>query len=154
MTLERINERLNQWIDRQYHVSIHSTIQTTPLQCYTKKLHLVRPAPKNLSDYFRCATKRKVNKDRTVSLYGVEYEAPLGLIGRTVTLRYHADDLTRIEVFAADRSCGFLSSLEPQINVHVKRETLVPNAPSAPVDIPIKHHKGGQLFKGEIIDEL
>ncbi len=49
---------------------------------YLAHLHLLRSAPKNLRDYFRVPARRKVDKDRTVTLNGKLYEAPVGLIGR------------------------------------------------------------------------
>ncbi len=65
------------------------------LSRYLKHAHLVREAPTDLNGHFRMRTTRKVDRDRTVSLNGWLYEAPVNLIGRTVTLLYNEDDLAR-----------------------------------------------------------
>ena len=41
--------------------------------------------------------RRRVAKDRTVALAGRLYEAPIALIGKQITLLYHAHDPARIE---------------------------------------------------------
>ncbi len=64
---------------------------------------------------------RKVNKDRTVRLHRKIYQTPVGLIGKTVMLRYHGKDPERIEAFFEEQSCGFLTALNPTINSKVRR---------------------------------
>jgi len=151
LTLEQLNERLFRWINEEYHKTVHSVIKQTPFDCYSDNLHLIRKAPDNLSDHFRKQTKRRVNKDRTVSLNGRDYEAPLGLMGKTVTLRYHDSDLLRIEVFDNEKSMGFLSPLNPQINVSVKRDHITTYKTEVSKiqtsDSQIKY-SGGKLFEG------
>jgi putative transposase len=82
---------------------------------------LLRAAPKDLPDYFRTVVRRKVDKDRTVSVNGKLYEAPLGLVGNTVNLLYDPGDPSRIEVISEERSWGFLGILSVFINSRVKR---------------------------------
>jgi len=48
-----------------------------PLKRHLKSAHLLREAPPDLLDYFRLRASRKVDRDRTVSLHGKLYEAPL-----------------------------------------------------------------------------
>ena len=73
---------------------------------YLAHLHLLRSAPKNLRDYFRVPARRKVDKDRTVTLNGKLYEAPVGLIGKTVTLLYDPKDAQRVEILLQEESHG------------------------------------------------
>ncbi len=98
LSLAELNERLLKWIEEDYHQRVHSSTDQKPLERYLKHVSLLRKAPQNLREYFRFPLKRKVDKDRTVSLQGRLYEAPTGLIGNTVTLLYHPGDLGRIEV--------------------------------------------------------
>ena len=84
-------------------------------------MSLLRKAPANLPEYFRFALQRKVDKDRTVSIYGRLYEAPAGLIGNSVTVLYHPSDMSRIEVQFQDRSWGFLVPLSTAANYRVRR---------------------------------
>jgi transposase InsO family protein len=148
LTLERINELLAAWVDGEYHKRIHSTTGQSPLERYLAHVSLLRSAPKDLRDYFRVPARRKVDKDRTVTLLGTLYEAPAGLIGQTVTLLYHEHDLSRVEVFKDEASAGFLVPLNVGINSRVRRvardiSDLLPPPPSSPVP---QKYRGGSLF--------
>ena len=46
-----------------------------------------------LRDYFRNVTRRRVNKDRSVVLDRIMYEAPVQLIGKQMELLYHESDI-------------------------------------------------------------
>ncbi len=73
LPLQELNKRFKEWID-EYYVREHGS---------------TKEAPKQLMDHFRKRVTRKVGKDRTISLDGRLYEAPVALIGKTVTLLYH-----------------------------------------------------------------
>lgn len=154
LSLDELNERLHEWIDKQYHITVHSSTKEAPLNRYLKHLHLIREAPKNLPDYFRTRTIRKVDKDRTVSLLGRIYEAPVELIGKTVTLLYHEQDPSRVEVFYNSKSHGMLIPLNVNVNCKVRRKQHITEIVSKEQkEVPLEtenHYKGGSLFgKGE-----
>jgi hypothetical protein len=85
-------------------------------------MECLRPAPKNLKDYFRMVARRKVTKDRTVSLHGRLYEAPVVLIGKTVELLYHPGEYKHIEVRYGKLSYGVLNPVDLHVNCRVKRD--------------------------------
>lgn len=118
---------------------------------------MIRTAPNNLEDYFRLRTPRTVDKDRTVSLLGKIYEAPVELISRKVTLAYNQQDLQRIEVFHNDKSYGFLQPLNPHINCQIKRRHQITEI-VPPKDYPAETppaYQGGRLFdKEDQVNEL
>lgn len=122
-SLAALNERLQKWIDEDYHQRVHSSTGQKPLERYLEHVSLLRKAPEDLREYFRFPLQRKVDKDRTVSIYGRLYEAPTGLIGNTVTVLYHPQDMSRIEVIFQERSRGFLLPLSPTVNCRVRRVT-------------------------------
>jgi transposase InsO family protein len=147
LSLKELNQKLRQWVEEDYHKRVHSSTGHTPLKRYLDHLQALRPAPLDLHDYFRIPVRRKVDKDRTVSLNGSLYEAPSGLIGQTVTLLYHKHDPHRIEVLFDECSHGFLTPLNPRMNSRVRRGAnqhidLVP--PTQPPDDP--PYQGGSLF--------
>jgi len=148
LSLEKLNEQLHSWIDGDYHQRIHSTTGQTPLERYLAHLSLLRPAPKDLHDYFRVAVRRRVDKDRIVALKGKLFEAPAGLIGKFVTLLYHLHDPQRVEVLFEEQSQGFLIPLNSGVNSRVRR--VAPNTtelipPQEPPASPPYH--GGSLFQ-------
>lgn len=149
LSLERINELLTEWIDGDYHKRVHSSTGQTPIARYLAKIALIRPAPKDLHDYFRVAVRRKVAKDRTITLLGRNFEAPVGLIGQTVTLLFHERDPERVEIFKDEVSQGFLVRLDQVINSRIKRSQnldteIVPSPPQPPV--PPSPPRSGSLF--------
>ena len=148
LTLEKLNELLATWIDSEYHQRIHSSTGQSPLARYLAHLSLLRSAPKDLRDYFRLPVRRKVDKDRSVTLNGKIYEAPVGLIGKTVTLLYDPHDPQRIEVLLEESPQGFLTPLNAGINSRVRRNARQapellppPNPPAAP------SYRSGSLFE-------
>jgi transposase InsO family protein len=147
LSLETLNERLTAWIEGEYHQRVHSSTRQTPLKRYMAHLEALRPAPKDLWDYFRVPARRKVDKDRTVSLNGTLFEAPVGLIGKTVTLMYHKHDPKRVEVMLDEKSYGFLTLLNVGINSRVRRVArqnaeLIPNETDQH-----PQYRGGSLFE-------
>lgn len=99
MPLRVLNRYLAEWIDNDYHTTIHSSTGEAPLVRYLRHVHLLREAPKDLDDYFRKRALRRVARDRTVALNARLYEAPLELIGKQVSLLYHDHDPARVEVY-------------------------------------------------------
>jgi hypothetical protein len=146
-TLDELNAGLTRWINEEYHQRKHSSTSQTPLERYLTHLHALRAAPKDIREYFRIPARRKVDRDRSVSLNGRLYEAPTGLIGQWVTLLYHKHDMSRIEVIFDERSHGFLTPLDTGINSRVRR-TGKPNIELFPSEQPPKDsYRGGSLFE-------
>ena len=88
---------------------------------------------------------RKVDKDRTVSLDGRLYEAPLAMIGRTVTLAYHEADPSRVECFSNGTSEGMLVPLDVHVNARIRR--IHDTIDIVPADQT--HYQGGRVFEEE-----
>jgi len=151
VTLPVLNEQFEKWCDQTYHRTVHGSTKETPLDRYTKHLHLLRAAPKNLPDFFRTRARRKVDRDRTVTLEGRIYEAPVELIEKNVTLLYHPNDPQRIEIFFQDQSHGFLVPLDPHINARIKRNKertdIEPQRNGSPASPATPSYQGGKLFE-------
>jgi putative transposase len=148
LTLETLNQKLTTWIDGEYHQRIHSSTGQSPLERYLAHLSLLRSAPKDLRDYFRLPVRRKVDKDRSVTLNGKLYEAPVGLIGKSVTLLYDPHDPERIEILLEEQSMGFLTPLNAGINSRVRRNARQQPELLPPTTPPIKpNYRSGSLFE-------
>jgi len=119
-TLEDINKALQLWLTR-YHETTHSGTGQEPLKRFAENMECVRPAPKDLEDHFRNVAKRTVAQDRTISLSGRLYEAPVHLIGRQVTLLYHEHDPARVEIIFCGKTYGFAGILDVNVNCRVRR---------------------------------
>jgi transposase InsO family protein len=120
-TLAELNECLDAWIGHEYHLRVHSSTAEMPLERFARQVELVRPAPPDLEDHFRKAVRRRVAKDRTVSLNGKLYEAPIGLLGEQVQLLYHEHQPGAVEVFHKGQSYGELRPVDLHVNARAQR---------------------------------
>jgi transposase InsO family protein len=121
-TLNDLNTALDGWLRDVYHNREHTSTGQTPLARYAAHCECVRAAPKDLPDHFRQQARRRVAKDRTVSLAGRLYEAPVALIGKQITLFYHAHDPVRVEARYEGKSYGRLTVVDLNVNCQVQRE--------------------------------
>jgi putative transposase len=120
-TLNDLNQAFEHWLGR-YNFRKHSATGQPPFQRFVSRLECLQIGPRNLRDFFRQTVRRRVAKDRTVSLNGKLFEAPVPLIGQQVTLRFHEAEPERVEVFAGSQSHGFLTPVNLQVNSRVKRD--------------------------------
>jgi len=120
-TLSELNEAFDLWLNDVYHQRKHGSTGQSPFARFTSRMQCLRTAPKELRDYFRKTARRRVAKDRTITLNGKLYEAPLSLVGKQVLVLYHEDQPGRVEVTWNQKSYGFLQPVDLHINSRVKR---------------------------------
>lgn len=153
--LDLLNHHFSEWVD-EYNNRVHGTTKETPYKRYQAGLACVRPAPSHLLDYFRQIEFRRVKKDRTVQLMGLVLEVPVGLIDRQVELRFHTEDLFKVEVFFQNKSYGFVSVVNPHVNSKIGRNwdphTKQKEKQIELVEVAVPP-KSGQLFSGPIENE-
>ena len=145
-TLFELNQAFCIWLNDIYHSRKHSSTGQTPFSRFTSNIECLRESPTNLKDYFRKNVRRKVAKDRTVSLNGRIFEAPVSLIGKQVSLLYHEED-SNVEVSFEGQSYGLLTVLDIHVNCRVKRDknnNIELESTSSP-----ENYKGGSLWGKE-----
>lgn len=124
-SLTAINRALWSYVEMEYHRSPHRMLGETPLDRWAGTAQRVRyPEPGvDLDDLFLFETKRKVQKDRTISLNGVVYEIEASLVGETVTLRYNpAAQGETVEVRHHGRFVQQARRVDSYANCFVKRD--------------------------------
>ena len=126
-SLAALNRRLAAWIEGEYHHTPHRGLAgLTPLEQWAQSAEGVRfPEPTlDLDDLFLFEAKRKVQKDRTVSLNGVVYEVDAALVGETVLLRFDpaAPAERPVQVCHQGRPSGLARVVQTYANCFVKRE--------------------------------
>jgi transposase InsO family protein len=143
VNLDTLNEQFELWLRQDYHNKHHAAIRTTPAERFTARMQCIRSAPDNLSDHFRSIARRKVAKDRTVTLNGNLFEAPVALIGQRVDLLYHRNRPKKVEVRLAHKSYGYLHPVDLAVNCQVKRD----KNNQAQITVAKDHgHKSGSIF--------
>lgn len=146
-TLDDLNEAFNLWLHDIYHQRKHSATGQTPLARFTSQMHCLRTSPANLKDYFRKVARRKVNKDRTITLNGRLFEGPIPLIGKRVELLYHESEPENVEVKYQNQSFGMIRPVNLTVNYRVKRDKN--NNPQIHVDNHTTSHQGGKLWSSK-----
>lgn len=143
-TLVDLNVALHFWLNDVYHHRVHSSTGQSPFARFTAHMECIRKAPRNLKDHFRKTARRKVAKDRTISLGGRLFEAPIPLIGKQVSLLYHDQDPAQVEIVFNGQSFGMLTPLNIHVNCRVKRDKN--NNPELISTDQKKTYKGGSLW--------
>jgi putative transposase len=149
--LDLLNHHFEAWVDEYNNNHVHGTTKQTPYKRYQAGLECVRAAPVQLLDYFRQIEWRRVKKDRTVKLMGNLFETPVGLIDRSVELRFHPEDLSRVEIYFQNRSYGMAQIVNPHVNSQIGRNW--DPSPGRPKTTEALENQSpvqsGQLFKIE-----
>ena len=125
-SLNALNRRLWGWIEGEYHHTPHRGLGgDTPLDRWATCSDEVRLADADVSELFLFEQKRKVARDRTVSLDGVLYEVDALLVGETVTVRYNPQHKGRaIQVWHQGKRVGMAKPVDAYANCFVKRRTV------------------------------
>ena len=116
LDLDLLNRATQAWVEQEYHRSIHSEIDATPLARYLGGPSVSRPAPGSeaLRKAFRISVCRRLRRsDGTVSLEGRRYEIPSRLRHlQDCHLRYARWDLSSVDLVDA-RSGALLCAVHP-----------------------------------------
>lgn len=116
LTLDLLNQATQAWVEQEYHRSVHSEINATPLECYLAGPNVRRdcPATSVLCAAFRIEVARRQRRsDGTVSLAGQRFEIPARYRHLTVVhLRYARWDLTQVDL-VDPRTAAILCPVKP-----------------------------------------
>jgi len=125
-SLEALNRRLWAYVEGEYHQSPHRSLDgETPLDRWARRCHEVKhlDGKVDLDDLMLAEQRRKVAKDRTVSLDGVVYEVDAALVGETVTLRFAPSAQVRsVQVWHEGKKVHDAKVVDLYANCFVKRD--------------------------------
>ena len=149
--LDTLNRHLWAWVEGEYRNAPHRGLDgETPLDRWAATGADVRypnPGPE-FDDLFLFEAKRRVMKDRTVSLGGQLYEVDALLVGETVLLRYDpaAPRSRPIDVVHDGKPAGVATVLDAYANTAVRRarpswQVETDNPPPEPPPSPIALRK-------------
>jgi transposase InsO family protein len=139
-SLDTLNRRLWAWVEGEYHQAPHRGLdEQTPLDRWAMRAGQVRlPGPHlDLDALFLFEAKRRVQRDRTVSLNGALFEVDAALVGHTVMLRYDpgAPPARGVEVWHDDQFVARATPLDAYANCFVRRhrptQNIDPDTPAA-----------------------
>ena len=102
ITLYELNEKFSTWIRTEYHHRHHGGIDGRPidrLQASISLYPLKQTDEESLDEFFMMSVERTVNRDSTLSLQGIIYEAPTNYIGKRVSLKFVQDKPGQIYLY-------------------------------------------------------
>jgi len=146
-TLAELNDGFDTWLIEDYHQRKHGSTGQTPFDRFTSQMHCLRTSPSDLKDYFRKVARRKVNKDRTITLNGRLFEGPIPLIGKRVELLYHESEPENVEVKYQNKSFGMIWPVNLTVNYRVKRDKN--NNPQLHAPNRTISYRGGKLWSSK-----
>jgi putative transposase len=125
-SLDALNRRLWAWVEGEYHHHPHRGLDNeTPLDRWAmtaQDVRLVGPEC-DLDEICLFEVKRRVQKDRTVSLHGVVYEVEAQLVGQTVTLRFDPSRPGRkVDVYFGGKKVQQAKPVDAYANCFVRRD--------------------------------
>jgi len=144
-SLNDLNEAFDLWLNDIYQQRAHSATGQSPFKRFASHVECLRAAPSNLTDHFRQCARRRVAKDRTLTLNGRLYEAPVPLIGRQVELLYHPEAAEKVEIRYRAKSYGMAIPVDVHVNCRVRRGR---NSNTSIEQDKPSTYRGGRLFKG------
>ncbi len=126
LSLDALNRRLWAWVEGEYHMSPHKGLDgMTPLDRWAmagSDVRLVGP-DLELDEMFLFEQKRRVQRDRTISLHGVVYEVDASLVGETVTLRFDPSRRgSPVDVYFKGRKVERAKRVDLYANCFVRRD--------------------------------
>lgn len=125
-SLDALNRRLWAWVEGEYHQTPHRGLEDqTPLDRWAMSAQHVRLPGQaiDLEALFLFEVKRRVQRDRTVSLNGTLFEVDAALIGQSVTVRYDpaAPASRGVELWHQGAFVGRATALDAYANCFVRR---------------------------------
>ncbi len=134
LTLDALNQATQAWVEQEYHRTVHSEIDATPLDRYLTGPTVRRDCPDaaELAAAFRIEVARRQRRsDGTVSLAGTRFEVPAQYRHLAVAhLRYARWDLARVDL-VDPRAGTILCAVRPldkSANADGQRRRLTPAA--------------------------
>ncbi len=116
LTLELLNEATQAWVEQEYHRTVHTELDATPLARYLAGPTVARQCPHAavLTQAFRIEVPRRARRaDGTLSLGGMRFEIPARLRHLSVVhVRYARWDLSRVDLVDA-RTGAVLCPIQP-----------------------------------------
>ena len=144
LTLEALNRRLAAWVEGEYHRAPHRGLGgETPADRWARTSVDVKLPDSDVGTCFLFDAKRKVARDRTVTLDGVAFEVDAALVGQAIVLRFdpsRAPDKRTVEVWHQGKRVEIARRLDALANCFVKRNrtggSLEVGREQAPSEVP------------------
>ena len=128
VSLDTMNRALSAWVEGEYHHAPHRGLHDeTPADKWARTSESVRMPDANVGELFLTEQRRRVQKDRTVTLDGVAFEVDAALVAEHVTLRFDPakkPDKRTVEVWHQGKRVEIARRVDVLANCFVKRNNI------------------------------
>ena len=125
LTLDALNRRLAAWVEGEYHRAPHRGLGgETPADRWARTSQDVKLPDSDVGACFLFDAKRKVARDRTVTLDGVAFEVDAALVSQVIMLRFDPSKdpgKRTVEVWHQGKRVEIARRLDALANCFVKR---------------------------------
>jgi transposase InsO family protein len=125
LSIDVMNRRLAAWVEGEYHHAPHRGLGgDTPSHRWARTSEHVKMPDADVGACFLFDAKRRVARDRTVTLDGIAFEVDAALVGQVVTLRYdpaRAPDKRSVEIWHVGKRVEIARRLDALSNCFVRR---------------------------------
>jgi len=106
-SIEQLNQLLFDYVENQYHQTVHSAINAKPIDKYTQHIDRFRfvPSKQELDFIFLYRVTRKVKNDATITILNTLFEVPSKYIGEQIKVRYDPTQLDKAYIFDDNGNC-------------------------------------------------
>jgi len=113
-SLEVLNRQFHDWVEDEYHETVHSTLKMKPRERFAmdaRNLRFLDPMEAN-DELFFFEEDRSVRKDNIFQVAGIRYECPRDLSSRKIQVRYRRGTRGRIIVYYKGERIGQAAPLD------------------------------------------
>lgn len=123
-SLEQFNGIYQEYV-RKYNTTVHSSIQCTPFERYEKTKDYIRKPHSSewLDECFLNRINRLVHLDSTVTIDGIQYDAPMEFIRQKVEIRYVPSDMSTAFILYEGKRYP-IRRTDKNANAHTHRNNL------------------------------
>ena len=122
-SLESLNAALARWV-AAYNAAVHSSTKSSPNEAFAAeadRLRFVEGGEAALDEAFRNRIARKVANDATVRVDHVLYDAPMGMVGEKVEIRWTPGRADDVWIAMPDGTRRRLAPTDKQANADSRR---------------------------------
>jgi putative transposase len=105
-SLEQLNDLFVAWAEQVANLRVHAETNQAPVERFCAGGPQRQADGERLREAFRWTVTRRVTRTATVPLEGNHYAVDASLVGRRVELRYHPEDLTKIDIYYENKPAG------------------------------------------------
>lgn len=107
-SLEQLNRQFTDWVEDEYHTTVHAGIDMKPIDRFGVDLNRIRflPPSEATDELFYAEETRTVTKDNVFSFNSVRYETPVNLSGRKIQIRFSRTSCDRIVIYYKGERMG------------------------------------------------